>query len=476
MTVFKDDFDLLFVSLFTILFILKVYHWLLKDRIDFMEQTPAWSRLFKARMLTCLFAFGVCDVMAVILTAHDLIVNGPSMQLLFCFEYFILLVNDLTYCMRYMLNVVESQYETMWNEKSKYLFYLELITDFIKLTAYLLFFVVVINFYGLPLHIIRDLFMTLRSFIARIKDWVQYHRATANMDERYPDATTEELEATDKLCIICREEMSTSAKKLPCGHIFHVNCLKSWLERQQTCPTCRRTVLEPVNIPRGGPVPGQQVIGQVQINNGAARQNNNNELPRSNGTSPSTQHADQRTNQTDSNRPDSNLGIPVIIIPQGNMNSPADFSNESQTPIILSNASLPSLVDLNPSNNNNLSSFLNNSNNQIILDHLTDEQLLKMEGNLRNNVIARIKFLQTIQSEISSIVTKVTQYQLLLDNLNHVNNSAMIVDLDKPVILEGSSGLADSAVEIEGTCSSSSASSHQRKMSFDKGKEKIKAE
>jgi Ring finger domain len=34
-------------------------------------------------------------------------------------------------------------------------------------------------------------------------------------------------------------------KKLPCGHILHFYCLRSWLERQQTCPTCRRSVLDP---------------------------------------------------------------------------------------------------------------------------------------------------------------------------------------------------------------------------------------
>ena len=26
-------------------------------------------------------------------------------------------------------------------------------------------------------------------------------------------------------------------KKLQCGHIFHFHCLRSWLERQQSCPT-----------------------------------------------------------------------------------------------------------------------------------------------------------------------------------------------------------------------------------------------
>lgn len=40
-------------------------------------------------------------------------------------------------------------------------------------------------------------------------------------------------------------------KKLPCGHILHFACLRSWLERQQICPTCRQPVL-------GGQTPGRE--------------------------------------------------------------------------------------------------------------------------------------------------------------------------------------------------------------------------
>ena len=69
-------------------------------------------------------------------------------------------------------------------------------------------------------------------------------RAIHNMNTWYPDATPEELENTDNVCIICREEMQApSTKKLPCNHIFHKNCLRSWFQRQQTCPTCRLDVL-----------------------------------------------------------------------------------------------------------------------------------------------------------------------------------------------------------------------------------------
>ena len=95
------------------------------------------------------------------------------------------------------------------------------------------------------------------------------------MNTWYPDATEEELANSDNVCIICREEMQApSTKKLPCGHIFHKNCLRSWFQvkitatpyviknarflrlynffqRQQTCPTCRLDVLR-------APTPGQR--------------------------------------------------------------------------------------------------------------------------------------------------------------------------------------------------------------------------
>ena len=63
------------------------------------------------------------------------------------------------------------------------------------------------------------------------------------MSERYPVPTQQDLDR-DNVCIVCREEMSLQddvqklvPKKLKCGHCFHFKCLRSWLERQQSCPT-----------------------------------------------------------------------------------------------------------------------------------------------------------------------------------------------------------------------------------------------
>lgn len=32
---------------------------------------------------------------------------------------------------------------------------------------------------------------------------------------------------------------------MPCNHIFHTSCLRSWFQRHQTCPTCRLDILRP---------------------------------------------------------------------------------------------------------------------------------------------------------------------------------------------------------------------------------------
>lgn len=102
--------------------------------------------------------------------------------------------------------------------------------------------------------------MTFRSFIIRVNDIIRYRQATADMDRKYLTVTATELAGSpDKVCIICREEMEIGEdgpKKLPCGHFFHLRCLRSWLERQQACPTCRKSVIAKPEDHVAGQYPG----------------------------------------------------------------------------------------------------------------------------------------------------------------------------------------------------------------------------
>nr|XP_005988975.1 PREDICTED: E3 ubiquitin-protein ligase synoviolin [Latimeria chalumnae] len=106
------------------------------------------------------------------------------------------------------------------------------------------------------------LFSNFRQFKKAVTDAIMSRRAIRNMNTLYPDATPEDLQATDNVCIICREEMVTGAKRLPCNHIFHTSCLRSWFQRQQTCPTCRMDVLR-ATLP-STPPPAQQHPPQQQ--------------------------------------------------------------------------------------------------------------------------------------------------------------------------------------------------------------------
>lgn len=42
------------------------------------------------------------------------------------------------------------------------------------------------------------------------------------------------------LCAICLGRAQEDFKSLPCQHVFHTPCLKSWFRRQLSCPICRR--------------------------------------------------------------------------------------------------------------------------------------------------------------------------------------------------------------------------------------------
>lgn len=72
----------------------------------------------------------------------------------------------------------------------------------------------------------------------------------SNFENKFRTATLEELEEAET-CIICRDKLYEGCVKLPCGHIFHVDCLKSWLLMQQCCPTCRGDIpAEPKALPK----------------------------------------------------------------------------------------------------------------------------------------------------------------------------------------------------------------------------------
>lgn len=256
-TVFRDDFSPRFVALFTLLLFLKCFHWLAEDRVDFMERSPNISWIFHFRVLSLMALLGVLDFLFVNHACHSIITRGASVQLVFGFEYAILLTMVLTTFIKYVLHTIDLQSENPWDNKAVYMLYTELFTGFIKVLLYIAFMTIMIKVHTFPLFAIRPMYLAMRQFKKAVTDAIMSRRAIRNMNTLYPDATPEDLQASDNVCIICREEMVTGAKKLPCNHIFHSSCLRSWFQRQQTCPTCRMDVLRASNNNNQTPAPAQ---------------------------------------------------------------------------------------------------------------------------------------------------------------------------------------------------------------------------
>ena len=59
------------------------------------------------------------------------------------------------------------------------------------------------------------------------------------------DKHCKKQQGTNKLeppcCTVCCEniELATKGMFMPCGHVYHPDCLKPWLEQNNTCPICR---------------------------------------------------------------------------------------------------------------------------------------------------------------------------------------------------------------------------------------------
>ncbi|XP_008208433.1 E3 ubiquitin-protein ligase synoviolin A isoform X2 [Nasonia vitripennis] len=400
-TVFRDDFSPKFIALFTLLLFLKSFHWLAEDRVDYMERSPVITWLFHVRVGTLLALLYSINLAMFDYAYTSTIAKGASVQLVFGFEYALLITVVLNINIKYILHTIDLQRDNPWDNKPVFLLYTELIIGLLKVTLYIAFVAIMVRIYTLPLFAFRPMYYTMRNFKKAFHDIVMSRRAIRNMNTLYPDATPEELAAADNVCIICREEMFSASKKLPCNHIFHTACLRSWFQRQQTCPTCRLNILRPTTsqspsrpqnqqpqpapTPAPQPAPAQgpnpQPAGPPPFPIPAFWTNFPPPPPPSPPGSGTTQQPGQ-SSSTSTAQPNQ---FQPIVAPGG-----IPMFAQSFHPIV----PLPPVPTPPPN-----------------LTALSEEELRLMEGNLRQAVEARIETLRRVQLLLDAAIAMMGQYQ-----------------------------------------------------------------
>lgn len=261
-TLFRTSLSVTFFAMLGLLVVSKCFHWLVNKRVEYMGQFPMTPLSHYIRLGVFMAILLTIDVLVVCKSVEAVMIEtkgfstlfsdgdfeGPSIHVLYGFEFSLLATSIGCSMVHSVLILWELlRHEGSWDSKSTYLMYADFVADVIHFVLYVLFFLTLYAHVGLPITLIRPLMVAFANFRKRVADLMRYRQATENMEQRFPEATTEELAGAHNMCIICREDMN-QGRKLPCGHVLHLRCLREWLEHQQTCPTCRVPVVSEPNV------------------------------------------------------------------------------------------------------------------------------------------------------------------------------------------------------------------------------------
>lgn len=253
--------------MFVLLLGAQSFHWICESRLESMEQQPAVSLFQHLRFLFVIVSLSFIDSCVLYAVIYPGMTEGFQISLTSYvgFEFAILSCNVFLTLCKYVIFLRDHQLDGNWPNKQTFVFIVEFFNDIITLSIFGAFYWLLYTKSGftLPFYILRELIMTGRGLYNRIINYYQYRRALNELNNRFPDATIEEInEHSDGRCVICREDMR-NGKKLPCGHIFHFRCLQDWLSQQQICPMCRCEILNNPQ-PAQAQQPAQQPVQPAQ--------------------------------------------------------------------------------------------------------------------------------------------------------------------------------------------------------------------
>jgi len=260
LTTFRLSLNITVVCLFTVLLFSKMFHWLASMRVDNSEQ----QRL----PIVTLFRTGIplvvllcSDVLFILGLSYLILQSGKvDVLVLFSFEWTILMCSIIYHSFRFILATIEHIIGGQMRAKHTLLFFAEFCYKLMRLGLYVVFFVVVMVELGsIPLHLLREMFMNIVFLKGMIVRYAQYRNILKNI-ERFQTVNLAPDDERDSTCTVCMAEI-TDGKQLPCGHIFHLRCLKEWLRRNPICPTCRHSIRVPtqpaVNVNNNPPAEQQ---------------------------------------------------------------------------------------------------------------------------------------------------------------------------------------------------------------------------
>jgi E3 ubiquitin-protein ligase synoviolin len=441
-TVFRDDFSTRFVIMFALLLFFKCFHWLTEDRIDYMERTPVISFKFHVRATALLIVLSLVDCYFIRYAYSNVVNRGASVQIVFGFEYMILGISVLGMMAHYILHTVDSWQPTAWDHKSAYLLYVDLLLHFSRVVLYGLFLTLMLRLHTFPLFLVRPAYLSVSAFKKSLRDVILSRRAITLMNTMFPSLTAAEiaeLGSSDCICIICREDMTSAGaagtnnvpnvnvapqpaqsviKRLPCQHVFHAHCLRTWFQRQQTCPTCRMDILRQMRN-GGAAAANQRQPGASASSRAASANANAASAPPATGAA--SADSDQRMGgpSTGAVNPPFNMPPWMFFPPPPSMMMP-NLNTAPSTSQAGSSSNVPFSPPVFPPPNNlffpgSFGSFFNSGLNfptlsNVDVARMSDEELRILEEKTREGVQARLQCLERVRVLLDAAMLQMNAY------------------------------------------------------------------
>ncbi|CAI4051131.1 hypothetical protein SKDZ_15G1410 [Saccharomyces kudriavzevii ZP591] len=287
-----------------LLLYLKVFHWILKDRLEALLQSindsTTMKNLILSRFSFNLVLLAVVDFQILIRCISSIYTNqnidiiSTSLYLMQVMEFTMLLIDLLNLFLQTCLNFWEfyRSQQSQSNESNhivhddtpngvgfeeahavlnddddddrqftglegKFMYEkaIDVFTRFLKTALHLSMLIP----FRMPLMLLKDVVWDVLALYQSGTSLWKIWRNNKQLDDALITVSAEQLQNSaneDNICIICMDELMHSQadqtwknknkkpKRLPCGHILHLSCLKNWMERSQTCPICRLSVFD----------------------------------------------------------------------------------------------------------------------------------------------------------------------------------------------------------------------------------------
>eukprot|EP01119_Soliformovum_irregulare_P004348 TRINITY_DN1533_c0_g2_i2.p1 TRINITY_DN1533_c0_g2~~TRINITY_DN1533_c0_g2_i2.p1 ORF type:complete len:660 (-),score=192.88 TRINITY_DN1533_c0_g2_i2:91-2070(-) len=237
---------------FSILGFMKIFSLLTRDRFEHITTSSPHTRSTVHYKLIAFLALIVCADVTLFITCVRVFEKvGASVLLLLTFECFTLFLDTVQTLVKYAIHLIDISRDGIWEERGTYIYYTEFTTDILILLGTLGHYIQIFALHGVSLTVIdallffhmRIVFLNLKTKIAQYRN---YRQLALNLQNQYPTLTIEQMRErdpdADDTCAVCHDPMRV-AKQLPCGHVFHTSCLRSWLEYHSNCPTCRHSLI-----------------------------------------------------------------------------------------------------------------------------------------------------------------------------------------------------------------------------------------